>query len=77
MRRAMAVYKGLNTTQETDLLAVKNTAIYKFPAMPSYFHIRQFINCGSDPAFSEPDSDVLTPLICEQCKIQVTHPNLL
>lgn len=49
----------------------------QFPAMPSYFHIRQFINCGSDPAFSEPDWDVLTPLICEQCKIQVIHPNLL
>lgn len=43
----------------------------KLPAMPSYSHIRQFINCGSDPAF---DWDVLTPLICDQCKIQVTHP---
>lgn len=50
----MAVYNGLNMTQEIrDLLTPKNTAIYKLPAMPSYSHIRQFINCGSDPAFSD------------------------
>lgn len=30
MGGAMAVYKGLNRTQETDLLAPKNTAIYNF-----------------------------------------------
>lgn len=48
----MVVYNGLNMTQEIRyLLAPKNIATYKLPAMPSYSHIRQFINCGSDPAF--------------------------
>ena len=51
----VAVYNGLNMTQEIRDLAPKNIAIYKLPAMPSYSHIRQFINCGSDLAFSESD----------------------
>lgn len=53
--RSHGCLQGAEQPRRTDLLALKNIAIYEFPAMPSYFHIRQFINCGSDPAFSEPD----------------------
>lgn len=37
--------------QTRALLVSKNIAIYKLPAIPPCSHIRQFINCGSHPAF--------------------------
>lgn len=50
----MAVYRGLNNAG-VGSPGSKEHCQLQAPAVPSYFHIRQFINCGSDPAFSEPD----------------------
>lgn len=66
-QRSCACY-GLNIIQEIrDVLAPKNTAIYKLPAMPSYSHVRQFTQCRPDPAFLE--SVMWRAPICEQCNI--------
>lgn len=66
-QRSCACY-GLNIIQEIrDVLAPKNTAIYKLAAMPSYSHVRQFTQCGPDPALLE--SVMWRAPICEPCKI--------
>lgn len=49
----MAVYKGLNNPGDSSPGSKEHCHLQV--SCSAIFHIRQFINCGSDPAFSEPD----------------------